>query len=139
MPSRQSSPVLQDHVTASTLSAVAGALLAGLTDEQLSVLAARLLPHLDANRGTSGQLLSPAEAAARLGIHVKTLTRAARHGRVPGARRVGRAWRFDSSQLDLQPVTRPPTVASPSRRPRRRAHGTSSAVDAIRTGRTRDR
>lgn len=139
MPSRQPSPVSLDHARASALSTFAGAVLAGLTDEQLSLLAARLRPHLDATEGASGQLLSPAEAAARLGIHVKTLTRAARNGRVPGARRVGRAWRFDPSLLDLEPVTRTPAVVSSPRRSRRRAHSTSTAVEAIRTGRSRDR
>jgi excisionase family DNA binding protein len=120
------------------LSALAAAVLADLTDEQLSVLAARLRPHLD-DQGAANRLLSPAQAAARLGIHLKTLTRAARQGRVPGARRVGRCWRFDASQLDLEPVTRAPSIAPPPARQRRRAHGTSSAVDAIRTARSHDR
>jgi len=120
------------------LSQLAGAVLTDLTDEQLRVLARRLRPHLDDQTAT-GRLLSPAEAAARLGIHVKTLTRAARQGRVPGARRVGRVWRFDASQLDLQPAARASTLAPPPARARRRAHGTSSAVDAIRTGRGRGR
>lgn len=120
------------------LSTFAGAVLADLTDEQLSVLATRLRPHLYAEREAFGQLLSPVEAAARLGIHVKTLTRAARQGRVPGARRVGRAWRFDPAQVDLEPVAPASTIAPPSRS-RRRARGASSAVDAIRAGRRGDR
>jgi excisionase family DNA binding protein len=104
------------------------------------VLAARLRPHLHAEREAAGRLLSPGEAAARLGIHVKTLTRAAREGRVPGARRVGRVWRFDPSQLNLKPIARTPTIAPSPRRPRRRAHGrASSAVEAIRAGRRGDR
>jgi excisionase family DNA binding protein len=119
------------------LSQLAGAVLSDLTDEQLSVLARRLRPHLD-DQAASSRLLSPAEAAARLGIH-KTLTRAARQGRVPGARRVGRVWRFDASQLDLEPVARASTLAPPPVRSRRPAHGTSFAVDAIRSGRGRDR
>ena len=114
------------------MSAFAGVVLADLTDEQLSVLAARLRPHLDGGR--DGRLLSPAEAAMRLGVHVKTLTRAARQGRVPGARLVGRAWRFDPSQLDLEPVARTSTPVPPAR-PRRRARASSAAVDAIRAGR----
>jgi excisionase family DNA binding protein len=120
------------------LSQLAGAVLSDLTDEQLRVLARRLRPHLD-NQTATGRLLSPAEAAARLGIHAKTLTRAAREGRVPGARRVGRVWRFDASKLDLDPVARTSTLAPSPARSRRRAHVTSSAVDAIRTGRTRNR
>jgi excisionase family DNA binding protein len=114
------------------------AVLADLTDEQLSVLAARLQPHLDADHAATGRLLTPVQAAARLGIHVKTLTRAARQGRVPGARRVGRCWRFDASQLDLERARRASAILPPPARQRRRAHGTSSAVDAIRTGRSRD-
>ncbi|MGN6188035.1 MAG: helix-turn-helix domain-containing protein [Conexibacter sp.] len=137
MPSRQPSP-FHDQSRASVLSQLAGAVLADLTDEQMSVLARRLRPHLD-DQAPSGRLLSPVEAAARLSIHVKTLTRAARQGRVPGARRVGRVWRFDASQLDLEPVKRASTLASSSARPRRRAHDASSAVDAIRSGRGRDR
>jgi len=137
MPSRQPSPS-HDQFRASVLSQLAGAVLTDLTDEQLRVLARRLAPHLDEQTAT-GRLLSPAEAAARLGIHVKTLTRAARQGRVPGARRVGRAWRFDASQLDLEPVKRASTPASSPAQSRRRAHTTSSAVDAIRAGRSRGR
>jgi len=120
------------------LSQLAAAVLSDLTDEQLHALAERLRPHLDDETAT-GRLLSPAQAAKRLGIHVKTLTRAARQGRVPGARRVGRVWRFDAAQLDLEPVKRASTLTSPPARPRRRAHGASAAVDAIRTGRGRER
>jgi len=120
------------------LSQLAGAVLSDLTDQQLHALAKRLRPHLD-EQASTGRLLTPVEAAARLGIHVKTLTRAARQGRVPGARRVGRVWRFDASQLDLEPVAGASTLASSPARPRRRAHGASSAVDAIRSGRSRDR
>lgn len=138
MPSSQP-PSSRDPSRASVLSAFAAAVLADLTDEQLSVLAARLRPHLHADQAATGRLLSPAEAAARLGIHPKTLTRAARQGRVPGARRVGRCWRFDASQLALEPVAPASSIAPSPARPRRRAHGASSAVDAIRTGRSRDR
>lgn len=135
MQSRQP-PSSHDPTKASALSAFAGAVLTDLTDEQLSVLAARLRPHLHADHEAVDRLLLPGEAAARLGIHVKTLTRAARQGRVPGARRVGRAWRFDAAQLDLEPIARTSTIAPSPGQTRRRAHGrASSAVDAIRTGR----
>ena len=50
------------------------------------------------------RLLSPTEAAGRLGVHPKTLTRAAAAGRVAGARRVGRHWRFDPAELALEPL-----------------------------------
>jgi excisionase family DNA binding protein len=116
------------------VSAIAGALLAELSDEQILALAQRLQPHLQEDRERAGRLLSPTDAAARLGVHAKTLTRAAREGRVPGARRVGRAWRFDPSRLDLQPVAHTPTRPPPPRRPTRPAPSNSTAVDAIRTG-----
>jgi len=137
MPSRQP-PSSHDQSRASALSQLAAAVLSDLTDEQLHALAERLRPHLD-EQAPGGRLLSPVEAAARLGIHAKTLTRAARQGRVPGARRVGRVWRFEASLLDLEPVKRASTLASPPSRPRRRAHGASAAVDAIRGGRGRER
>jgi hypothetical protein len=113
---------------------VADALLAEFTDEQLRALAQRLIPLLrDANIDV---LLSTAEAAARLGVHPKTLTRGARESRVPGARRVGHGWRFDPARLDLLPVSTSrvrPTTGSPAR-PRRtcRNDASSTAVAAIR-------
>lgn len=129
------------HEGDSRVSAIAGALLAGLTDEQLVALAKRLQPHLRDDGEQGGKLLTPADAAERLGVHAKTLTRAAREGRVPGARRVGRAWRFDASQLDLLPVSRASIRPSPTRRPRAHAGARTSspAVEAIRTGGTKSR
>lgn len=116
-------------------------LLAEATDAQIAALAERLLPSLRHQQGYSADLLlSPADAAAQLGIHPKTLTRAARDGRVPGARLVGRCWRFDPTMLDLLPVSR--TRIDPvAAHPRRRASPTNGArctVDAIR-GPTRRR
>jgi excisionase family DNA binding protein len=73
-------------------------------------------------------LLSPTDAAARLAVHPKTLTRAAAAGRVPGAVRVGRHWRFDPAELTLDP---PPNVQiAPVTRLRPR--GRAGAADAIR-------
>lgn len=61
------------------------------------------------------RLLSPSDAAARLGVHPKTLTRAAGAGRVSGARRVGRQWRFEPAGLALEPpagVCPSPTIVT---------------------------
>jgi excisionase family DNA binding protein len=44
--------------------------------------------------------LSAAEAAAVLGIHPRTLLRAAASGEVPGKRVGSRMWRFLPSQLN---------------------------------------
>lgn len=86
-------------------------------------------------RDTDHRLLSPTEAAARLGVHPKTLTRAAAAGRVAGSRRVGRHWRFDPADLALEPVDRPSATPAVVTRLRSRARG--GAADAIRTGRPR--
>jgi excisionase family DNA binding protein len=69
-------------------------------------------------------LLTTERAAARLSVHPKTLSRAAREGRVPGAERAGRSWRFDPSLLAIVPVTRTTPRSSARRRPR---HADSSA------------
>jgi excisionase family DNA binding protein len=107
---------------------VADAIVAELDDAQLARLAERLRPFL-AEQGDD-RLLTPAAAAARLGLHVKTLTRAARAGRVPGARRVGARWRFDAAALELlPPAGHHVEVPSPARTPRR----TSSTAAAIRS------
>ena len=55
----------------------------------------------------------PSEAAGRLGVHPKTLTRAAAAGRVAGARRVGRHWRFDPAELALEPPRGAPAAPDP--------------------------
>jgi excisionase family DNA binding protein len=72
-------------------------------------------------------LLTPSDAAERLGIHPKTLTRASAAGRVTGAVRVGRHWRFDPTTLALQPPAGTPLVITPTRR-----SGSTSAATAIR-------
>jgi excisionase family DNA binding protein len=108
---------------------IATALLAELGDEDLAVLADRLRPFLD--RVKTDRLLSPAEAGKRLGIHPKTLTRAAAAGRVPKAVRVGRAWRFQPDGLTLDPpatMRQQPLVQAT----RPRSTAASSAADAIR-------
>ncbi len=117
------------------MSALAEAVLEALDDESLARLADRLRPFLAPQHGHA--LLAPADAAKRLSVHPKTLVRAARAGRVPGARRVGSGWRFDPDVLDL---LSPATTTAPTMRPAlaRRTPTSTRAVDAIRgTGASR--
>ena len=87
-------------------------------------------------RTSDDHLLSPREAARRLGIHPKTLTRAAAAGRVAGARRVGRHWRFDPGELVLEPPRssspQTPAILAPLR-----SRARITAADAIRTAGSR--
>lgn len=82
----------------------------------------------DQERGNG--LLTPAEAAARLCVHPKTLTRAAAAGRVLGAVRVGRHWRFDRAVLALEPPAGVSSVPAPIARLHPRTG--RRAADAIR-------
>lgn len=68
----------------------------------------------------AARMLQTREAAARLGVHPNTLARAAREGRVPGARKAGpKLWVFDESELQmLPPIDEPIAPAGPGR-PRR--------------------
>lgn len=50
------------------------------------------------------RLLDGSEKAAQLGLHPDTLARMARAGRVPGARKIGREWRFPASRCEILPV-----------------------------------
>lgn len=69
---------------------------------------------------------------ARVSVHPKTLTRAAAAGRVRGATRVGRAWRFAAADLALDP----PSVILPTPAPAGRNHKAAGggAAAAIRAG-----
>ena len=93
-------------------------LLDSLTDEQAAEFAKRLLPFLN-GAGQPPALIGPDQAAHRLGIHVRTLTRAAAAGRVAGAVKVGRGWRFKPDELALAPPERsrpaPPPPPSTTR------------------------
>jgi hypothetical protein len=81
---------------------LAVALIDALDDDALIVLAQRLEPYM--RRVEDGEaLLTPALAARRLRVHPKTLTRAAAAGRVHGAVRAGRSWRFRADLLALDP------------------------------------
>jgi excisionase family DNA binding protein len=78
-----------------------------------------------------GRLLTPTEAAQRLGITYDTLIKAARAGRVPGAHKAGvKLWRFRERELELLPVPMSHLGAAGAGRPRRPARP-SSTVQAI--------
>jgi excisionase family DNA binding protein len=116
-----------------SMSYLAHALLADLDDEALDhlaeLLASRLTGRLDK---PDGALLTPAQAAARLSVHPKTLTRAAAAGRVRGATRVGRAWRFAAADLALEPPSATVPMSVPTGSARKGAGGGAAA--AIRAG-----
>lgn len=109
------------------------ALLATLDDHHAAQLAQRVQAHLT----TEHQLLTPAEAAQRLGLHPKTVTRMAREGRLP-AIRIGNGWRFHADQLHPSP---PPPATTPKPQPALRAvtrrHDEPASVRAIRGGHPR--
>ena len=93
---------------------VAQTLVLAILDELRANPGARQeLRTLLTERKSNERLLSPNEAAEQLGVHPKTLTRAAAAGRVAGARRVGRHWRFDPAE----PALEPPPPAALRRRP----------------------
>ena len=71
------------------------------------------------------------EAAARLGLSPRTITRAASAGRVEGAVRVGRGWRFRLDVLALAPPEGSKPLPAPLR-PRPQRHAGNGAADAIR-------
>lgn len=103
---------------------------------------------LGAGQEPSGvPLQSTTAAAARLGVHRRTVERMARDGRLPGAVKVGSAWRVPASALPARPEPAPDAVppAGRSSRRRRRAAETArrtngsaeGAMDAVITGRMR--
>lgn len=110
---------------------LAGTLLAALDDAALAELAERLRPFL-ADGGDAGRLLAPREAAFRLGLHERTVARMAREGRLPGAVKVGRGWRFPAASLAVRPPARPHDGAPAPRR--RAAPDGRASVRAIRGG-----
>lgn len=95
----------------------AAGLLDALDDDALSVLAERLRPHLVQPAG----LLDAKEAAAQLGLHERTVARMAREGRIAGAVKIGRGWRFHADRLAPSAPARL-QEAAPQRRPRREPH-----------------
>lgn len=79
------------------------------------------------------QLLDAEEKATQLGLHPESLVKMAHAGRVPGARKVGRAWRFPPGQCEVLPLVTPLTPDAPAPAPRRRPAPRRS-IAAIRGG-----
>jgi excisionase family DNA binding protein len=119
---------------------LAAALLGALDEAALAALAERLRPHLAA-ADDERPLLDPRQAAARLRLHEKTVVRMAREGRLPGAIRIGKGWRFDPAGLVPQPPVHPAAPATPERRaaPAARSHAAVRAIRGEPTPRRRDR
>ncbi|MGN6870277.1 MAG: helix-turn-helix domain-containing protein [Solirubrobacteraceae bacterium] len=112
----------------------AGQLFRELDENERREVAEMLRPYLD--QTADDRLLTPSEAAARLSVHRKTLVRAAAAGRVPGAQRVGKGWRFDPRVLALEPPAGiRPAPATSRRRPS--SNGSGGVAAAIKTGGTR--
>lgn len=117
-------PVVSEH-------RLAAALLDSLDNEALAALAERLRPHLAERDPGGGELLSPREAAGRLGLHERTVARMAREGRIPGAVKIGRSWRFHSERLSPRPPLRS-VEAGPRPRDLGRREAGLTSVRAIR-------
>jgi len=80
------------------------------------------------------KLLDTAAFAELTGLHRDTAARLAREGRIPGARRQGREWRFPANDLQILPIVQVYRRPRPARR--RNAASTdsattNSAVDAM--------
>jgi len=76
------------------------------------------------------KLLDTAAFAELTGLHRDTVARMVREGRIPGARKQGREWRFPADDLQILPKVQVHRGAPLARR--RNAASTSSVVDAIR-------
>jgi excisionase family DNA binding protein len=110
------------------VSGILASILADAAPAELAALAEQLQPYLEHR---DDELLTPELAAERLGVHPKTLTRAANAGRVAGATRVGSRWRFHASELELRGVPRAPattTTPAPPARPRTQSNPTAEAI-----------
>lgn len=110
---------------------LAGTLLDAFDDDALAELAERLRPFLADAEGDPARLLAPREAAARLGLHERTVARMAREGRLPGAVKIGKGWRFPAGSLAVRPPPARPAAEAPAPR-RRAAAGGRASVRAIR-------
>lgn len=101
-----------------------------LADEALKrELADRLRPYLASE---SDRLLDAEEKAAHLGLHPDTLARMARDGRIPGAMKVGREWRFRADLCEILPPRAAAVEVGPGAAPRRSAAPARTSIAAIR-------
>lgn len=91
-------------------------------------LADRLRPYLARERG---DLLDAEQTARELGLHPNTLVRMARAGRVTGARKIGREWRFPVDELEILPTSGHRRAALPTI-PSRARPADGAAAAAIR-------
>jgi hypothetical protein len=108
---------------------LADAFITALDPSALRELASRLRPYLTED---PDRLLDAEEKAKQVGLHPESLVRMAREGRIPGARKVGREWRFPPGQCEVLPLVAPVTPDAPTRAPRRRPHSPRRSVSAIR-------
>jgi hypothetical protein len=105
------------------------ALLEELADESACrELAEQLRPHL---ADAPERLLDAKAKAQQMGVNPETLARWAREGKVPGARRTGKEWRFPTGELDIQP-TGSRACAEPPASPRRARVRDGAGAAAIR-------
>jgi hypothetical protein len=105
----------------------AAALLAELDELACRELAELLRPYLTAD---PDHLLDAAEAAPPAKLHPDTLVRMAREGRVKGAEKVGREWRFPTGRLEISapPCRLVSTESAPATRRAPRRERTSFAA-----------
>jgi len=106
---------------------LAAALLAELGDAELDRLAELLAPRIEARldsppAAAPDTLLSCGEAAELAGVHVETIRRAARSGKLPCVR-AGTAVRINPGDLDAWLTTGRRPVATSRARPRQRRTG----------------
>ena len=108
---------------------LAAALLAELDELACRELAELLRPYLAAG---SDHLLDAAEAAPPAKLHPETLVRMAREGRVKGAEKVGREWRFPTGRLEIGPPPCRSVSAEPAPAARRAPRRERTSFAAIR-------
>ncbi len=84
-------------------------------------------------QSSSGAELDSAAAAARLGFNRETVVRMAKGGRIPGAHKQGREWRFPADGLTVLPAGGREITVTMARPALKKQRGTSapSAVEAL--------
>lgn len=114
--------------------ALGAALMAALDERTVAELAERLRPHLALSLDGGG-LLTAEQAAERLGLHPKTVSRMAREGRL-SATKIGGRWRFRADELVIVPPARGPENARSSPSRAHRGAEVPASVRAIRGARS---